>query len=304
MNPSKQLSRLMVFSVVASKKSFTQAANYLGVSKSAVSQQVSQLEDELGVSLINRTTRGVSITPTGEKVAKRCLILQDQVDLLFNDLKEAGEMPSGRLAITYPYSLQTSVILPAIEQLCMEFPGLEPELIADDSTKDLIKHKIDVAIHIGELPDSSYRALPVGNLTEIFCATPLYLSRNGAIRNLSDLSSHNWIATSWQSSKMKVRYCESNDIKEIQLKQFSKANTLLTTVEMTKKHMGIALIPDVLAKPLISSGELVHIATEWTGPQWPIYTLHAYQNEKPIYITRLHQLVCRFAGITTYPRLD
>lgn len=60
------------------------------------------------------------------------------------------------------------------------------------------------------------------------------------------------------------------------------------------KHMGVALLPDVFARPLITRGELVHIMPEYTGPQWPIYTLHAYQSEKPIYITRLHQLVCRF----------
>ena len=137
MNSNKQLSRLMVFSVVASKKSFTRAAKYLNVSKSAISQQITLLESELGIRLVNRTTRGLSVTPVGEKVLKRCLILQDQVDLLFNDLKEAGEAPKGRISITYPYSLQSTVILPAIEQLCLEFPGLEPELIADDATRDV-----------------------------------------------------------------------------------------------------------------------------------------------------------------------
>lgn len=290
---NKQLSKLLVFSAVASQKSFTKAAAVLNISKSAVSQQVTQLEAELGVRLMNRTTRGISITPIGEKVLKRCLILQDQVDLLFNDLKEAGEAPSGRVSITYPYSLQTHVVLPAIEQLCIEFPGLEPELIADDKTHDLVSNKIDVAIHIGELPDSSYRALPVGNLTEIFCATPVYLNRYGSVESVEDLSAHNWVATSWQSKKMRVTNILNQETQTITLKQTCKANTLLTTVDMTMKHMGIALIPDVLAKPLINTGELVHIAKNFTGPQWPIYTLHAYQSEKPIYITRLHQLVCR-----------
>lgn len=293
MNSNKQLSRLMVFSAVASKKSFTQAADYLKVSKSAVSQQMTQLEAELGVRLINRTTRGVSITPIGEKVLKRCLILQDQVDLLFNDLKSAGETPSGRMSVTYPYSLQSTVVLPAIEQLCQEFPGLEPELIADDETRDLIKNKIDVAIHVGELPDSSYRALPVGNLTEIFCATPLYLNRYGSIDGVEQLAEHRWIASSWQKPETKVTLLSDGVMDMVKLKQFSKANTLLTVLDMTMKHMGIALVPNVLAKPLIKSGELVHIAKGVTGPQWPIYTLHAYQQEKPLYITRFHQLVCR-----------
>ena len=251
MNSNKQLSRLMVFSVVASKKSFTRAAKYLNVSKSAISQQITLLESELGIRLVNRTTRGLSVTPVGEKVLKRCLILQDQVDLLFNDLKEAGEAPKGRISITYPYSLQSTVILPAIEQLCLEFPGLEPELIADDATRDLISNKIDIAIHVGELPDSSYRALPVGNLTEIFCATPLYLNRTSEISDEQSLCCHNWIATNWQSKDMEITNTTNNKTQHISLKQFAKANTLLTTIEMTLKHMGIALVPDILALSLI-----------------------------------------------------
>jgi DNA-binding transcriptional LysR family regulator len=284
----------MVFSAVATHKSFTQAAKYLNISKSAVSQQIALLESEMDTRLLNRTTRGLSLTSIGEKVLKRCLILEDQVDLLFNDIEEAGEIPRGRFSITYPYSLQTTVILPAIEQLCIEFPGLEPELIADDNTRDLIFNKIDVAIHIGELPDSSYRALPVGNLTEIFCATPLYLNKNPEILSSTDLCSHKWIASNWQLADMKITNLSNNKTEHIGLNQFAKTNTLLTTVEMTLNHMGIALIPDILAKPLIDSGDLVHIAKNISGPQWPIYTLHAYQNEKPIYLTRFHQLICRF----------
>jgi DNA-binding transcriptional LysR family regulator len=294
MNNTKQLPRLMVFSAVATHKSFTQAAKYLNISKSAVSQQITLLESEMDTRLLNRTTRGLSLTSIGEKVLKRCLILEDQVDLLFNDIEEAGEIPKGRFSITYPYSLQTTVILPAIEQLCIEFPGLEPELIADDNTRDLIFNKIDVAIHIGELPDSSYRALPVGNLTELFCATPLYLNKNPEILSSTDLCSHKWIASNWQSADMKITNLGNNKTEHISLNQFAKTNTLLTTVAMTLNHMGIALIPDILAKPLIDSGDLVHIAKNISGPQWPIYTLHAYQNEKPIYLTHFHQLICRF----------
>ena len=196
MSDNLPLNALRAFESAARHKSFKAAAEELFVTPAAISQQITVLESEIGIRLVNRTTRGISITPIGEKVLKRCLILQDQVDLLFNDLKEAGETPKGRVSITYPYSLQSSVILPAIEQLCIEFPGLEPELIVDDSTQDLISNKIDIAIHVGELPDSSYRALPVGNLTEIFCATPLYLNRNPGILNATELCRHNWLATS------------------------------------------------------------------------------------------------------------
>lgn len=294
MNNIKQLPRLMVFAVVAQKGSFTQAAESLGITKSAVSQQISLLEKELGVAVLNRTTRGVAPTALGEKLLQRCQTLQDQVDLVFSDISNAGVSPKGRLAVTFPHALESRVALPAIEQLCTEFPGLEPELIVSDSSLDLVTNNIDVAIHAGDLPDSTYRALPVGTMTEIFCATPLYLNRHGLATNTTQLEEHQWIASSWQKPAMPILDLETNEHRLINLNQFAKTNTLSGALEMALRHMGIVLLPDVVARPLIKNGELVHIVADITGPLWPVYTCHAYQKEKPIQITRLHQLVCQY----------
>ncbi|MGI1677601.1 MAG: LysR family transcriptional regulator [Cellvibrionaceae bacterium] len=298
MNNTKQLSRLMTFTVVAQKKSFTEAAKHLQISKSAVSQQVTLLESELGVRLLNRTTRELSLTAIGTKLLERCTVLQDQLSLVFSDLADAGVSPRGRFAITYPHSLESTIILPAIEQLCKEFPDLEPVLIADDDTLDLVENQIDVAIHVGELPDSSYRALPIGSLTELFCATPFYLNKNGDISSIEELSQHRWISTSWQKANTKIA-CKKNEKKEtVTLNEFAKTNTLPAAIGMTLQNLGIALVPDILARPLFKTGDLVQIAKHLIGPEWPVYTVHAYQKEKPIHLTRFHQLICRsFEGV-------
>ncbi len=282
----------MVFATVAQQGSFTQAAVALGTTKSAVSQQVKALEEELGIQVLNRTTRGISLTALGEKLLQRCMSLQDQVELVFRDIAQAQDNPKGRFAITFPHSLEASVVMPAMEQLCQEYPGLEPEIMVSDSRLDLVDNKLDVSIHAGELPDSSYRALPVGTITEIFCATPLFLNRMGTPKNLQGLSELSWIATSWQQAKMPV--FKNNDKTMINLKQFSRVNTLPSALEMALRHLGMVLLPDVVAKPLIKSGELVHIVSDFTGPLWPVYTLHGYHGEKPVHLTRFHQLVCRY----------
>lgn len=293
MNNIKILPRLMIFATVAQKKSFTEAAKHLNVSKSAVSQQISALEAELGVSLLNRTTRELSLTALGSTLLERSTLLQDQIALLFNDLEEAGTNPSGRFSITYPNSLQPTVIIPAVQQLMAEYPNLEPELIADDQSLNLVEHDLDVAIHIGELPDSGYRALPVGSLVELFCATPLYLSKKGSIPTVHELITHRWIATSWQKPKTTITHLKSGGKETIELNQFAKCNTLTGAIDMALMHLGVVLVPDIIAKPLIQSGQLVHIAKDIQGPQWPVYTVHAYKNEKPIHITRFHQIICR-----------
>lgn len=293
MNNIRVLPRLMIFAAVAQKKSFTEAAKQLKVSKSSVSQQISLLEAELGATLLNRTTRELSLTALGSRLLERCTVLQDQLSLLFNDLDEAGLSPSGRFAVTFPNSLQSAIIIPAIEQLLTEYPNLEPELIADDKSLDLVEHNIDVAIHIGELPDSGYRALPIGSLVELFCAAPLYLSKNGSITSIQELTSHRRIATSWQTPQTTVTNLESGKKENIELTEFSKCNTLSGAVDMALKNLGIVLVPDIVAKPLIQSGQLIHIAKNFQGPEWPVYTVHAYQNEKPVHITRFHQIICR-----------
>jgi len=294
MNNTKQLSRLMIFANVAQKGSFTQAAETLGITKSAVSQQIKLLESEMGVRVLNRTTRGVSLTALGEKLLRRCQLLQDQVDLAYADIASADENPRGRFAITFPHALESIVIMPAIEQLCCEYPGLEPELVVSDGSLDLVENNLDVSIHAGELADSSYRALPVGTIKEIFCATPLFLNRAMVPKTVEDLVTLRWVSASWQQPKMSVFDINSNEKTIIKLKQFARVNALPSALEMGLRHLGIVLLPDVIAKPLIQSGELIHIMSHITGPLWPVYTIHAYQADKPIHITRFHQLVCRY----------
>ncbi len=294
MDNLKQLSRLMVFAEVVKQASFTGAAKQLGISKSAVSQQIKSLEADMDIRVLNRTTRGVSTTALGEKLLSRCHVLKDQVDLVLKDIANAEENPKGRFAITLPHSLECNVVMPAIEQLCLEYPGIEPELIVSDSSLDLVENNLDVAIHAGELADSSYRALPIGTLTEIFCATPLYLNKNVMPVKLTDLAQLKWIATSWQKQKMSVYDINSNEKTIVELNQFSKVNNFPSALSMALRHLGVVLLTENVAKPLIKSGELVHIMKEYTGPLWPLYTVHAYQRDKPIHLTRFHQLVCNY----------
>ena len=188
----------MTFASVAQKGSFTQAADALGITKSAVSQQIKSLESEMGIRVLNRTTRGVSLTALGEKPVLRCQLLQDQVELAYANIASAGDNPSGRFAVTDTHALESRVVMPVIEQLCCEFQGLQLELVVSDSSLDLVENSLDVSIHAGDLADSSYRALPVGTIKEIFCATRLFLNRYNTPKTIEELMTLRWISTAWQ----------------------------------------------------------------------------------------------------------
>ena len=146
MNNIKLLPSLLVFASVANQGSFTKAARQLGMSKSAVSQQVSRLEEVLGAQLLSRNTRGLSVTPLGSKLLLRCELLQDQVDLAFVELSNAERAPAGTFSVTFPHALEKDIAVPAVRQLGQEYPGLEPRLIVTDRRLDLVRDKLDVAI--------------------------------------------------------------------------------------------------------------------------------------------------------------
>ena len=295
MNDIKLLPSLLIFANVANRGSFTKAAKHLGMSKSAVSQQVSRLEGVVGSQLLVRNTRGLSVTALGNKLLARCELLQDQVDLAFVELSNVEKAPGGTFSVTFPHSLEHDIAIPAIRQLCQEYPGLEPRLIVTDQKMDLVQDKLDVALYGGELKDSSYRALPVGTMTEIWCATPAYVQRHGAPTTPEELQRHHWIATDWQKSPLAIYEDSMNSRPQrIKMKSSARTNTLPCAIELARQHMGLILLPDVIGLPLILDNTFVRILEGHRGPRWPFYFVHAFQAEKPVYVTRFHQLVAHF----------
>jgi len=295
MNNIKLLPSLLIFAEVAKKQSFTLAAKQFGMSKSAISQQLKRLEQEIGQQLLSRHTRGMSLTAAGEKLLLRCELLRDQVDLAFNELNHSKATPSGTFSLTIPHVCERDIVIPALNQLCKEFPQIEPEILVTDEAKDLIHDNLDVAIYGGELKDSNYRALPVGTVSEIFCATPAYVQKHGQLTKIDDLLRHHVIATSWQKGSLAIY--KNNALTEkkiVNLNYFAKTNTLPSALEIVLHDMGIALLPELVIQSAFFSGRLVRVLPEYQGWQWPFYMVHRFHGEKPIHITRFHQLVKHF----------
>jgi DNA-binding transcriptional LysR family regulator len=295
MNNIKQLSSLLIFSEVANKQSFTHAAKYLGMSKSAVSQHITRLEQDIGQQLLSRNTRGMSLTATGEKLLSRCELLRDQADLALEELNHSKETPSGVFAVTIPHSCEKDIVIPAISQLCKEFPLIEPTILVTDQAQDLIQNNLDVAIYAGELKDSNYRALPIGNVQEYFCATPTYVQKNGPLNNTEGLVNHRLIATSWQKETQAIyKNTTPHEQHTVKLKHFAKTNTLPSALTMVLQDMGVALLPEFVIQSDMLNGRLVRVLPEYQGQQWPFYMVHRFHGEKPIHITRFYQLVKHF----------
>ena len=295
MNNIKLLTPLLVFAEVANKQSFTLAAKQFGMSKSAVSQQLKRLEQHIGQQLLSRHTRGMSLTATGEKLLSRCELLRDQVDLAFEEINQSKEAPSGEFALTLPHACERDMVIPALNQLCKEFPGIEPRIVVTDESMDLIQNNLDVAIFGGELKDSNYRALPIGTASEIFCATPAYIQKKGSLKKPDNLPLHDLIATAWQSSPLSL-YKNDKPAESIpvDVKYHIKANTMPSVLEIVLSGMGIALLPEFAVRSHIANGDLVRVLPDYQGWQWPFYLVHRFHGEKPVHVTRFYQLVKHF----------
>ncbi|WP_275575224.1 LysR substrate-binding domain-containing protein [Methylocucumis oryzae] len=111
---------------------------------------------------------------------------------------------------------------------------------------------------------------------------------------MEDLPHHRWIATSWQATKVPLRVAGNAQTTYLNLTPFARVSSLPSAVALALRHLGIVLLPDVIAKPLLKTGEMVHLLEGTTGPHWPIFSVHAYGGEKPVHINRFNQLVCRY----------
>jgi DNA-binding transcriptional LysR family regulator len=291
----KQLPKLLVFAMVAKKKSFTKAAEILQLSKSSVSQSISALENEVGLDLLIRTSRGLSLTPIGEEILLQCEPLQSQIKNIYSYIDSATTSPKGRFTIKFPESLEHSVVLPALRQLCKEYKNLEPKLISSDKPLDLVECGIDFSIHIGEMKDSGYRALPIGRCNEIFCASPLYVQNSSSPITLEKIEEHRWIKMDWQNSKTSISsFSEPLDkceVRWLKLNACAQTNSIMTAIDMSLGSMGIILVPEATVKRQIENNNLVQVIPNSFGSNWSAYALHAYQNNKPKHWTRFYELI-------------
>ncbi|EGT5680076.1 LysR substrate-binding domain-containing protein [Cronobacter turicensis] len=184
----KNLEPLMIFARVAEMKSFTQAAESLGIQKGRASVVVRELEQEIGATLLNRTTRTVQLTEEGRAFYTRARDLLAEADELKSMFSQSETALRGRLRVDMPAVLAENVVIPALPQLLDAHPELELELSSTDRRVDLIQEGFDCVIRLGPVVDETLVARPLGKLRMVNAASPDYLARVGVPQTLEDLT--------------------------------------------------------------------------------------------------------------------
>ena len=188
-----RLKAMEVFVAVAREGGFAPAAETLGLSTSSVSRHVANLEDELGVQLLRRTTRQVRLTPAGEEVLEHCETIAAQFDRMILERQAERVTPSGRLRVTMPHFLGTILMKDTVAEFAREYPDVEIEILLVDRIVNLVEEGFDLALRVGKMADSTLVTRKFIDLQLGVIAAPDYIARRGAPTCPADLAHHNCI---------------------------------------------------------------------------------------------------------------
>jgi len=260
------LNHVAVFVAVAEAGSFTGAARALGVPKSSISRAIAGLEAELGVRLLHRTTRQVSLSTTGAALYERAAAPLSQLRSSLGELPDLEDEPSGDLRVTATADIATALLADVIARFTARYPGVRVDLWLTNRVVDLVAEGFDVAFRIwrsGRLRDSSMLAQKVMPLSIQLFASPSYLARRGAPRSPADLASHDWLEIR-KSGPLRL---ESGDAVETVVgKGRLVSDDMFFAREALRAGVGIGVLPAFLAEPDVVAGALVRVLPRWTVP--------------------------------------
>lgn len=262
-----ELELMGLFATVVEQGSFTRAAELLDMPKSSVSQKISRLESQLGVRLLQRTTRRLSLTPQGELYVEHCkglLVLARSANLAMARLRSA---PAGRVRITAPEATGTLLLGKILAEFRALYPDVVLELTLSDEQLDLVGEGYDLALRAAPLKDSSLICRRIGQVARHLVAAPAYLSERGAPQQLSELGLHACLVHTalpiWplQEGGWRVRgACISN--------------SLLALRELALHGGGIALLPDHVCRGDLAAGRLQKVLPDLAIPPNPFYLIY------------------------------
>ncbi|QCI67094.1 LysR family transcriptional regulator [Phreatobacter stygius] len=265
---------MRVFTRVVERRSFTLAAEDLGLPRSTVTDAIKQLEARLGVRLLERTTRHVGPTLDGEAYHRRCLALIADVE----DAEGAfgGAKPKGLLRVDVHGTLARHFVLPRLQAFLAEYPGIELFMSEGDRLVDLVREGIDCVLRVGDLKDSDMIARRVAMLDEITCAAPAYIARFGLPASPDALQGHRMIGfrSSATGQLMPLEFTIDGALRHIALPAVVSVNGAETFVAAARLGLGLIQVPKYHVQDDLDRGTLVPVLADHPPSPTPVSLLY------------------------------
>jgi DNA-binding transcriptional LysR family regulator len=265
---------MTVYVAVAEEGGFSAAARRLGISPPAVTRAVASLEEYLGVKLLNRTTRYVRATEPGLRYLEDARRIITEVDTADEAAAGINAEPRGHLSVTAPVLFGQMFVMPGIVEYLHRYPHTEVDAVFLDRVVNLIGEGMDVGVRIGELADSSMRALQVGSVRQILCASPDYLQTAGIPKAPSDLHGHSIISSRAGSASHEWKFTSKEGERSVGLKPRLKVTTNDAAISAAMEGFGITRLLSYQVAPQLEKGTLKILLENFEAPSLPINIVH------------------------------
>jgi DNA-binding transcriptional LysR family regulator len=263
-----------VFAAVAEEEGFAAGARRLRMSPPAVTRAVAMLEQHLGVKLLDRTTRYVRPTDAGLRYLEEARRILADVAAAEESVAGGNAEPQGRLTVTAPVLFGRMFVMPGIVDYLERYPKTEVSAVLLDRSVNLLEEGIDVGVRIGDLADSSLRALRVGSVRIVLCASPDYLKRQGTPRLPQDLTEHSTIASHAGSGAIHWRFDTGDGLRPVRVRPRLTVTTNDAAIEAALRGFGITRLLSYQVAPLLAARKLKLVLEKFEPPPWPVHIVH------------------------------
>ncbi|MBT5110779.1 MAG: LysR family transcriptional regulator [Rhodospirillaceae bacterium] len=274
MDPSSEMS---VFVEVVRQGGFSAAARTLNRTPSAVSKQISRLEDRLGVRLLNRTTRQLNMTEEGEAYFDRAAVILADIMETEAMVANQGAAPRGLLRVTCSTTFGRQKIVPVLPEFLTRYPELRMQLSLSDTLIDLVQDGFDVALRMGELNDSSLVARRLALIQRLVCAAPSYIEKHGLPEHPEQLSDHNCLVHRDVTAMNDWAFRLDGDIRKIHVGGSFESNSAVAIHEAALAGLGVAQMASFVAAPDLKAGRLVSCLDKFVDSERPIYAVYPHR---------------------------
>ncbi len=286
------LNRLIFFTSVIEAGSFTAAGERLGVAKAVVSHQVARLEEELGVSLLMRTTRRLHATEEGRVFYDRCVIILREAEAAYGEMSLHASEPAGTLTLTAPLDYGAAVVASVVAAYRERFPQMRVDLIFDDSVIDLASGQLDLAIRVGWLTDMSNKARRLGTFQQYLVATPTLAASITRATEPSDVSALPWIENAVLRQPLRWVFSKEGRQSEIvEMRSAVRTDKTPSAYACVKAGIGVSVFPDYMVVDDIAAGRLLRLVPEWTLPAGGIHVVLPIARFRPAKVRRFIELM-------------
>ena len=281
---------------VAETQGFAAAARRLGVTKSAVSKRITQIERRMEVQLFHRSTRNVSLTEAGEHYYTHAVRAMEAAQEAEDSVLALQGSPKGRLQVNVPMAFGRLHVAPLIPDFLERYPGIDLDMVMDDRVVDLFNEGFDLALRGGTLADSSLVARKITPLRNVLVSAPSYLSRHGEPLIVDDLAEHNCLQYSYTRDFQEWTFLYEGSSINCRVRGNYRVNNGEALKDAILGGLGIGRLPSFLAGPEIASGKLVRVLKNYDMPAQALYAIYPDRRHLPTKVRAFIDFIVEHMG--------